>query len=78
MRRFVFACFVACLGMMSMSAPARAMSRPRAQLQTVIPDAKLTNVPLMDALDFISNMTRANITVDWRTWRRPTSPNPPW
>jgi uncharacterized membrane protein YgcG len=67
MRRYILASFIACLGMMFLSAPVRAASSARAQLQTIIPDAKLTNVPLLDALDFISNMTNANITVDWKT-----------
>jgi hypothetical protein len=50
--------------MAAVSAPAR--SSARAELLTRLPSAKLTDVPLADALDFLRDVGGLNIVVDWK------------
>jgi len=45
---------------------ATAASTARAALATRLPEAKLTNVTLADAIDFLRDIGGANITVDWK------------
>jgi hypothetical protein len=43
-----------------------AKSTARASLQTRLPAAKLDNVPLGDAIDFLRDIAGVNVTVDWK------------
>jgi hypothetical protein len=45
---------------------ATAASTARAALEKRLPDAKLTNVTLADAIDFLRDIGGANIIVDWK------------
>ena len=42
----------------------------RAQLDRVLPDVKLTNVALRDCIEFLRDISAANIHVDWRALER--------
>jgi hypothetical protein len=44
----------------------QARSTARALLQTRLPSANLTNVSLVDAIDFLRDVAGVNITVDWK------------
>jgi type II secretory pathway component GspD/PulD (secretin) len=48
-------------------ASANAASTTRRQLSSNVPAAKFENVPLSDCFDFLSDVTGANIVVDWKT-----------
>ncbi|MGD0463994.1 MAG: hypothetical protein ABSB74_16040 [Tepidisphaeraceae bacterium] len=56
---------VAFVLMLASTAPAR--STARALLATRLPSATLTNVPFVDAIDFLRTVAGVNITVDWKT-----------
>jgi hypothetical protein len=48
----------------------RAVGAPSASglaLSTVIPDVKFSSTPLADALDMLSDLSGANLNVDWKT-----------
>lgn len=48
------------------SARVSARVSARAMLETRLPAANLTNVPLGDAIDFLRDVAGVNITVDWK------------
>lgn len=64
MRRPMFFAGLVCLLMLSPRA--MAAGNARAALETRLPEAKLTNVTLVDAIDFLRDIGGANILVDWR------------
>ena len=59
-------CIFAVISIFSVSRPALA-SEARTQLDKRLPAAKLDNVALADALDFLHDISGVNITVDWKS-----------
>jgi hypothetical protein len=51
---------------LALSATANARSTARALLEQRLPAANLTNVPLVDAIDFLRDIAGVNIVVDWK------------
>src|SRR5665213_3420000 len=47
-------------------APARAASAARRQLNTTLPEVKFEGVALTDAMDFLRDVSGANMTVNWK------------
>jgi hypothetical protein len=59
-------CIIAVIFVFSFSRPAFA-SEARALLDKRLPAAKLDNVALVDAIDFLRDISGVNITVDWKS-----------
>jgi len=63
MRRLIFTW----LAVLLIALPAMgARSAARRALETPLPEVKLNNTPLVDALDFLRDASGANILVDWK------------
>jgi hypothetical protein len=58
-------CIFAVIALLSFTTPARA-SQARALLDKRLPAAKLDNVALVDALDFLRDISGVNIDVNWK------------
>jgi len=54
------------LGLLMVASSAPAASTARAALDMKLPEAKLTNVSLSDALDFLRDIAGVNLIVDWK------------
>jgi hypothetical protein len=69
MRKFIFASFLAVMFMLLSPTwlYAGGSAGARAALARSLPDAKFTNVPLSDALEFLRDVSGANIVVDWKS-----------
>jgi hypothetical protein len=67
-RRFAgVPCLLAIGLMLLVSQRALARGTARAALSSRVPAAKLDNVPLADAIDFLRDVAGVNISVDWKT-----------
>jgi hypothetical protein len=68
MRRILLPCVIMmALSFSAFSSTTSAGVSSRAALQTLLPAARLINVTLSDALDYISSISGANFNIDWKS-----------